>query len=123
MRRAVAGWVEAVDGPDDALARVASPEAVRALLHPGDSGDAPKTRLVVRGVAIEQISITELMPEPAPARLKVMVSVSGRRYIEDRDTAAVLSGSQSAAARFEEAWVLALDGDDTAPWRLVAAGG
>ncbi len=35
-RRAVAAWVEAVDGSDDALAEVASPEALHALLYGGD---------------------------------------------------------------------------------------
>ena len=123
VRRAVAGWVQAVDGPDDQLSAVASPEAMRALLHPGDDNDPPKTRLVVRGAIIERIAIEELQPSPEPARLTVTVTVRGRRYIEDRDTAAVLSGSQSAAVRFNERWVLALDGDDTTPWRLVATSG
>jgi len=45
-RRAVAAWAEAVDGPDDALAAVASPAAVAELLYP--SGGDP-IRRVVRG--------------------------------------------------------------------------
>jgi predicted lipid-binding transport protein (Tim44 family) len=53
----------------------------------------------------------------------VTLTVRGRRYIEDRDTAAVLSGSQSAETRFSERWVLALDGDDKTPWRVVATSG
>ena len=53
-RRVVQAWVEAVDGSDARLERVADPEAVRALLHP----DGPQTRLVVRGLEIRQIRIT-----------------------------------------------------------------
>src|SRR3954453_18780214 len=48
VRRAAAGWAEAVDGDDAPLEAVASPEAVRALLHP----DGDDTRLVVRGPRI-----------------------------------------------------------------------
>jgi predicted lipid-binding transport protein (Tim44 family) len=49
--------------------------------------------------------------------------VGGRRYVEDRDTAAVLSGSKDSATTFAETWTLALDGPDDAPWRLVSAAG
>ena len=42
-----------------------------------------------------------------------------RRYREDRDTAAVVSGSRDREASFQEHWELALDGPDDAPWRVV----
>ena len=50
------------------------------------------------------------------------VELSGRRYTEDRDTTAVLAGSQTRATRFTEHWTLALNGDATMPWRIVAVG-
>ena len=120
-RRAVAAWVEAVDGSDDALLAVASPEAVEALLYGGDG--SRRTRLVVRGARVRRIEIGALQVEREPATMTVVVEVGGRRYVEDRDTAAVLSGSRDAATTFTETWTLALDGPDDAPWRLVSAAG
>jgi predicted lipid-binding transport protein (Tim44 family) len=49
------------------------------------------------------------------------MDVSGRRYVEDRDTAAVLDGSRERATTFTERWTLALAGDDANPWRIVDA--
>jgi predicted lipid-binding transport protein (Tim44 family) len=120
-RRAVAAWAEAVDGPDEALLAVASPEAVRALLYGGDASQ--RTRLVVRGPRVRRIEIVSIQVETVPATMTVSVEVGGRRYVEDRDTAAVLSGSKDSATTFAEAWTLALDGPDEAPWRLVSAVG
>jgi hypothetical protein len=54
--------------------------------------------------------------------MTIEVEVGGRRYVEDRDTAAVVSGSKDRAAAFGERWVLALAGPDEAPWRVVEAG-
>jgi predicted lipid-binding transport protein (Tim44 family) len=120
-RRAVAAWTEAVDGADDALLAVATPEAVQALLYRGDS--SRRTRLVVRGVRVRRIRIESLQVEREPATMTIVVEVGGRRYVEDRDTAAVLSGSKDSATTFAETWTLALDGPDDAPWRLVSAAG
>jgi predicted lipid-binding transport protein (Tim44 family) len=117
-RRAVAAWAEAVDGADDALLAVASPEAVQALLYGGDA--SRHTRLVVRGARVRRIEIASLQVEREPATMTVVVEVGGRRYVEDRDTAAVLSGSKDSATTFTESWTLALDGPDEAPWRLVS---
>ena len=120
-RRAVAAWAEAVDGSDEALLAVASPEAVQALLYGGDA--SRRTRLVVRGARVRRIEIAAIQVEQEPATMTVVVEVGGRRYVEDRDTAAVLSGSKDAATTFTETWTLALDGPDDAPWRLVSAAG
>ena len=120
-RRAVAAWVEAVDGSDDPLLAVASPEAVQALLYGGDA--SRRTRLVVRGAGVRRIRIASLQVEREPATMTIVVEVGGRRYVEDRDTAAVLSGSKDSATTFTETWTLALDGPDDAPWRLVSAAG
>jgi predicted lipid-binding transport protein (Tim44 family) len=51
--------------------------------------------------------------------MHVAVGVRGRRYREDRDTAAIVSGSRDSETAFEERWVMALDGADGAPWRVV----
>ena len=115
-RRAVAAWAEAVDGDDAALLAIASQQAAAELLQTG------KTRVVVRGPRVRALRITALDADQVPARLSIAVDVSAVRYTEDRDTAAVLSGSQSQASDFTEHWTLALQGDDRTPWRLVAAG-
>ncbi len=118
VRRAVSAWAEAVDGDDADLRELATPQAVSQLLHPGDPTE--RTRLVVRGPRVEQVQITDLDAHSTPPTITVALRVRGRRYIEARDTAAVLSGSQSAAVRFAEHWTLALQGTDEHPWQLVA---
>jgi predicted lipid-binding transport protein (Tim44 family) len=123
VSRAVEAWVEAVDGPDDALAALATPEAIRALLHPGDDAPDPSTRLVVRGVDVERIDVQDLQPTPEPARITVAITARGRRYIEDRDTVQLLSGSQDTEREFVEYWILSLTGDELAPWRIVGSAG
>jgi predicted lipid-binding transport protein (Tim44 family) len=117
VRRAVAGWAEAVDGEDAPLLAVADPDVAARLLHPGGSD---KTRLVVRGPRVRRLRITELDAAAEPARMSVEVEVSGRRYVEDRDTADVVSGSKDAEATFTERWTLAIDGPPESPWRIVA---
>lgn len=117
VRRAVAGWAEAIDGEDAPLLAVAAPDAVRRLLHP----ESDKTRVVVRGPHIRQLRITRLDAAADPARMGVEVDVSGRRYVEDRDTAAVVSGSKDSETKFTERWTLAIDGPADNPWRIVEA--
>ncbi len=117
-RRAVAAWAEAVDGDDAALLAIAHPQAAQDLLHPGDPSH--KTRLVVRGPAVKQIRITGLDAAATPPSMAIEVDIEGRRYIEDRATTAVVSGSQSRSSSFTEHWTLVLDGDVTQPWRVAA---
>jgi predicted lipid-binding transport protein (Tim44 family) len=119
-RRATEAWATAVDGPDEELERVASPEAVGELLYGGDA--SRRTRLVVRGPRVKRIAIVAVDMQSQPARMTIEVEVHGRRYVEDRDTAALLSGSRDRATTFGERWTLALDGPDENPWRLVATG-
>jgi predicted lipid-binding transport protein (Tim44 family) len=119
-RRAVAAWAEAVDGQDMALDAIAHPEAVRELLHPGDPSG--RTRLVVRGPEVRHIRIAALDAAAEPPTMTLELELAGRRYIEDRDTAAVISGSQSRATTFTERWTLALDGPSEQPWRIAAVG-
>ena len=119
VRRVVTAWAEAVDGSDDALAALSTPEALRELLHPGDASE--RTRLVVRGPSVESVAIEALDADAAPPRMTVGVTANGRRYIEDRDTTRVVSGNPSADTRFTERWTLALDGPEANPWRIVDA--
>lgn len=118
-RRAVAAWSEAIDGDDTALRAVADREAIEQLLHPGDPGHT--TRLVIRGASVRQIRITGLDAAASPPRMNVDVEIEGLRYIEDRDTAALVSGNRTRATRFTEHWTLALSGDEKQPWRIVRA--
>ncbi|MGH2860284.1 MAG: TIM44-like domain-containing protein [Solirubrobacteraceae bacterium] len=117
-RRAVAAWAEAVDGPNDELRKVATPGAVSELLHPGDASG--RTRLVVRGTQVQRIRVIALDAASDPATMTIDVDLRGRRYIEDRDTARVLSGSSTHLIGFTERWQLAVTGDAAEPWRIVA---
>ncbi len=119
-RRAVAAWAEAVDGDDAALLAIAHPQAAQQLLHPGDPSQ--RTRLVVRGPRVKQIRIAALDAAASPPTMTIEVDLEGRRYIEDRDTAAVVAGSQSRQTSFTGHWTLTLDGDAAQPWRIAAVG-
>jgi predicted lipid-binding transport protein (Tim44 family) len=118
-RRAVAAWADAVDGNDRALLALASKEAADALLHP----EGAQTRLVVRGLEVRQISIVALDAAAAPPTMTIDVELAGRRYLEDRDTTAVVSGSQTRTVTFTEHWTLALAGTDEQPWQIARVGG
>jgi predicted lipid-binding transport protein (Tim44 family) len=119
-RRAAAAWAQAVDGDDGRLRQIAHAQAVKDLLHPGDP--TGRTRIVVRGPKVRNIRITALDAGAQPPTMSVEVELEGRRYIEDRDTTAILAGSQSRATRFTEHWTFALDGDAHQPWLLSAVG-
>ena len=119
VRRAVQAWTDAVDGSDADLRRLASAPATRDLLHPGD--DTERTRLVLRGARVRSVRIVAVDAHAQPPRMTVEIEVSARRYIQDRDTEAVLSGDQGHETTFRERWALDLDGDDEHPWRIVDA--
>jgi hypothetical protein len=120
-RRAAKAWAEAVDGDDARLRSIAHGAAVRELLHPGDPSE--RTRLVVRGPEVRRIRIVNLDAGSQPPTMTIEVELHGRRYIEDRDTTAILAGSQSRPTTFTEQWTFALDGDARQPWLLNAVGG
>jgi predicted lipid-binding transport protein (Tim44 family) len=119
-RRAVAAWAEAVDGDDAALGDVGTPEAVQQLLYGDDT--TRKTRVVVRGPAVRQIKVVSVDVSTKPATMTIEVELGGRRYVEDRDTAAVVGGSKDAPAEFSETWTLSLLDRDGDPWRLAHVG-
>ncbi|HEX2086822.1 MAG TPA: Tim44-like domain-containing protein [Solirubrobacteraceae bacterium] len=118
-RTAMAAWAEAVDGDDARLRAIAGDDAVQALLYGGDSGG--RTRLVVRGPKLRALRIAALDPHAEPATLTVEADVSGRRYVEDRDTLELLSGSRDGETTFTERWTLRLDGTGEMPWRIGVA--
>jgi predicted lipid-binding transport protein (Tim44 family) len=117
-RRAVAAWADAVDGDDKALGAIATWDAADQMLHPGDSGH--KTRVVVRGPQIKQIHVTGLDAGANPPTMSIAVEIEGRRYIEDRDTTAIVAGSQSSVVQFTEHWTMGLTDDKDQPWRIIS---
>ncbi|MEA2312468.1 MAG: hypothetical protein QOE28_2436 [Solirubrobacteraceae bacterium] len=119
-RRAVEAWAEAVDGDDAPLERIATPDAIQALLYPGDP--SRRTRLVVRGPRLQKLTIAALHAEATPPAMVVEAELRGRRYREDRDTAARIDGSAEREVAFTERWTMTLDGSDDAPWRIAEAG-
>jgi predicted lipid-binding transport protein (Tim44 family) len=119
-RRAVAAWAQGIDGDRQPLEAIAEAKVVQELLHPGDP--SAKTRLVVRGPQIQEIRISALDAKAEPATMTLEVHITGKRYIEDRDTTEVMSGSPDRDTRFTEHWVLAVGDDSEQPWRIVAVG-
>jgi predicted lipid-binding transport protein (Tim44 family) len=120
-RRAVEAWVEAVDGADDALEGLADREAIDALLYGGDV--TRRTRVVVRGARVAALTIDAIDPHAQPATMTAVVTLRGRRYVEDRDTADVVGGSKSADRELVQRWTFSLrdvaPGAADVPWRLV----
>ncbi|MGH9000302.1 MAG: TIM44-like domain-containing protein, partial [Acidimicrobiia bacterium] len=121
VRATLAAWAEAVDGDDAALEAVTTPDVTAELLHPDDP--TRRTRLVVRGPAVHQIRILDIDPAASPPQMHIEAEVTGRRYIEDRNTTTVLEGSRSHERSFTERWTFALDGADDTPWRLTGTTG
>lgn len=119
-RRAVAAWAEAVDGERSALGAIAEEGVMQELLHPGDPSG--QTRLVIRGPATDEIRITGLDAQAEPPTMSLEVHLTGCRYIENRDTTEVMSGSASSRTHFTEHWTMGLTGDKDQPWRIVAVG-
>jgi predicted lipid-binding transport protein (Tim44 family) len=120
VRRAIDAWALAVDGNDALLAGVATPAARRELLYANDTSG--HVRVVVRGPSIKRIRIVGLDAGAEPPTMTVEVDITGRRYLEDRDTAAVLAGSRSRSSSFTERWTFALTADQAQPWQITATG-
>jgi predicted lipid-binding transport protein (Tim44 family) len=117
-RRAVQAWADAIDGDDTSLRRIATPSATRSLLYAGDTSE--HVRMVVRGPVVNRIRIVGLDAGAEPPTMTIEVDLTGRRYLEDRDTTAVLAGSRSRATSFTERWTMALNGDQAQPWRITS---
>lgn len=119
-RRALDAWAEAVDGDDGALLAIASPRVAHGLRYPYAMAQ-PWARVVVRGPQLLRVAITALDTEREPPRMEVTARITGVRYVEHRDTLALLWGSTDHNAEFTEHWTFALDGRPSAPWQLVAS--
>jgi predicted lipid-binding transport protein (Tim44 family) len=117
-RRAVSAWAQAIDGDDAVLDGIATPAAKRELLYAGDTSGA--VRMVVRGPVVNRIRIVSLDAGAEPPTMTVEVDLTGRRYVENRDTAAVVVGSRTRRTSFTERWTLSLSGDEAQPWRITA---
>lgn len=115
-RRAVAAWAQAIDGDNAALEPIADRGAIEELLHPGDPSG--RTRLVVRGPKVSRIRVVGLDAAAVPPTMTIEVDVRGRRYVEERDTTAVVAGSRTHATSFTDRWTLALTDDPREPWRI-----
>ena len=117
VRRAAAAWAEAVDGEDAALERVASPEAIDALLYGADA--QRRTRLVVRGPRIERVVIERVDAQAQPARMTL--DRRRPRPALPRGPRHRRGGLRLARPRggLRGALGAALDGPDDAPWRVV----
>ena len=119
-RRAVEAWAEAIDGPDGALDAIATPQAKGELLYAGDTSGS--LRMVVRGPAVKRIRIVGLDPAAEPPTMTIEVDLTGRRYLENRDTAGVVAGSRTRTQSFTERWTFSLTDDERQPWRITSAG-
>jgi predicted lipid-binding transport protein (Tim44 family) len=117
-RRAVQGWARAIDGDDGALRRVATADAARDLLYAGDTSG--RVRVVVRGPVVNRIRVVHLDAAAEPPTMAIEIDLTGRRYIENRDTAAVLAGSRTRETGFTERWTLSLTDDPQQPWRITS---
>jgi predicted lipid-binding transport protein (Tim44 family) len=117
-RRAVNGWARAIDGDDGALRKLATADAARELLYAGDTSG--RIRVVVRGPVVNRIRVVHLDAAAEPPTMAIEVDLSGRRYIENRDTAAVLAGSRTRATSFTERWTFSLTDDPQQPWRITS---
>jgi predicted lipid-binding transport protein (Tim44 family) len=51
--------------------------------------------------------------------MQLEIELEGRRYTEDRDTRAILSGSRTHRTRFTEHWTMGRSDDEDEPWRIV----
>jgi predicted lipid-binding transport protein (Tim44 family) len=117
-RRAVQAWAQAIDGPDSALDAIATPSAKRELLYAGDTSGS--MRMVVRGPVVNRLRIVGLDASSQPPTMIIEVDLTGRRYLENRDTSAVVAGSRTRKTSFTERWTLSLTDDAHQPWRITA---
>jgi predicted lipid-binding transport protein (Tim44 family) len=54
--------------------------------------------------------------------MTIDVGIRGRRYVQDRNTTQILSGSSTRVTSFTERWTLALTDDPQQPWRITQVG-
>jgi predicted lipid-binding transport protein (Tim44 family) len=115
-RRAVSAWAQAIDGETRPLLGLADAAAAEEMLHPA----GPQSRLVVRGPRIERITVVSLDAKSTPPSMAVDVKITGRRYLQERATAAIVAGSDIHAVTFTERWTFSLGDDPDNPWQISA---
>ena len=116
-RRAVAAWSEAVDGNRQPLIDIAGRHTAKELLYPESDR---RSRLVIRGPRLEHLRIVHLEPAAKPPTMTVEATIAARRYVESRNTGAVLSGSKTREVTFAEQWDLFLTQRREIPWRIAS---
>jgi hypothetical protein len=116
-RRAVLAWAEAVDGNHQPLIDIAGRHTTNALLYPESHR---RSRLVIRGPELKNLRIIHLEPAAKPPTMTVEATISAHRYIESRNTGAVLFGSKTRTDTFCEQWDLALTHHHETPWRIAS---
>jgi predicted lipid-binding transport protein (Tim44 family) len=120
VRQVIEAWAQAVDGGDTPLERIATRESIDQLLY--DSDSRRLTRVVVRGPMVRRVQVAHLDVTHTPPRMRVDAELGGFRYVEDRDTVAVLEGSKTRPSAFAEQFTMELvDGSSARPWQVVAA--
>ena len=70
------------------------------------------------GPQLRALRITRLDAAHEPPTMTVEADVAGRRYVENRDTAAVVQGSKDRETTFTERWTMALSGPPETPWQM-----
>ena len=85
------------------------------------AGTRARTRIVVRGPVVKRIRVVGLDATAQPPTMTLEVDLTGRRYLENRDTAAVVAGSRTRTQSFTERWTLSLTDDERQPWRVTSA--
>ncbi len=118
VRRIIAAWARAVQGDEAALAAVARPEAVQALLHPDRAGQ--RTRLTIRDLRVADITVDRPQPDAWPPVLVIRCDCRGVRFVEDLGTGSVPSGNRDAEAAFLQILEIRPDGPGPWPWRVSA---
>ena len=122
VRAAITAWVCAVaeassDDGDAMLGLVASSDVAGAMLHPPSKiAGRAGTRIVVRAPLVRFCWIQRFRRDGAGAELDLEFLYAGQRWVQDADTAAVLSGERGTDEAmsaeeywtFSESWTLAL---------------
>lgn len=70
------------------------------------------------GPRVEEVRILELESAADPPAFTVEAHIRGRRYVEDRDTVAVVSGDPNSETTFTQRWRLVLSGTSGEPWHI-----
>ena len=69
------------------------------------------------GPRLKALRIVALDPDAQPPELTVEADLAGPRYVENRDTLDLVSGTRDREVSFTERWTLVL-GDGPSPWRI-----